>query len=58
MNNKVKAIFVIVIALFGIAFTYYNYSQGKTSLEMFCFAVIFLGLIIANIIRLLIRDGK
>ena len=58
MDNVKKGILAILVMLAVMAYTVWNYIQGKTDLIMFLVCMAILGIPMMNMINLLIQEMK
>ena len=58
MSNIAKAIMTIAITLAVMAYSVWNYVNGKTDLVMFVVCMAIMGMPMLNMIRLLIEEGR
>lgn len=58
MENVKKGIFAILVILAVMAYTVWNYVQGKTDLVMFLVCMAIMGIPLVNMINLMVQELK
>ena len=58
MDTVKKSIFTILVMLAVMAYTVWNYVNGKTDLVMFLVCMAIMGIPLVNMINLLIQEWK